>query len=70
MPDPKWGEALSAVIAGPCAAPDEALSQHCRASLAAYKTPRRWLRVESLPVNASGKVDKASLRQRFGRGEV
>ena len=27
-----------------------------------YETPRTWLRVPALPVNAAGKIDKALLR--------
>ena len=38
------------------------LEQHCRASLAGYKIPRRWVQVESLPRNAYGKVVKRDLR--------
>ena len=38
------------------------LEQHCRASLAGYKIPRRWLQAESLPRNAYGKVVKRDLR--------
>jgi acyl-coenzyme A synthetase/AMP-(fatty) acid ligase len=41
------------------------LEHHCRASLAGYKVPRRWVQVEALPRNAYGKVVKRDLRARL-----
>lgn len=66
LPDPRWGEAVSAVVQLDRETPDAELTAHCRASLAGYKTPRRWYRVGALPLNAAGKVDKPLLRQRHG----
>jgi acyl-CoA synthetase (AMP-forming)/AMP-acid ligase II len=66
LPDPKWGESPCAVLRLKCAVSDEELSAHCRAWLAAYKTPRRWIRVDALPVNAAGKIDKPLLRHLYG----
>ncbi len=63
LPDPKWGEVVTAVIVTAAEVPDEALARHCRSHLAGYKTPRIWRRVNALPVNAAGKVDKVSLRR-------
>jgi long-chain acyl-CoA synthetase len=37
--------------------PDE-LHDHARASLTAYKVPRRYVVVDALPVNAMGKVQR------------
>jgi fatty-acyl-CoA synthase len=42
-----------------------ALDAHCRAHLAAYKVPKHFLALESLPRNASGKVLKHVLRDRY-----
>jgi len=39
---------------------------HCRKSLANYKCPRRVMFVESLPMTATGKVDKKRLRKEYG----
>ncbi len=63
MPDPTWGEVVTAVMVMAVAASDAELDKHCRSCLAGYKTPRRWVRVDSLPANAAGKIDKGLLRQ-------
>ncbi|MBN7797837.1 AMP-binding protein [Parahaliea mediterranea] len=65
LPDPRWGEVVAAVVQLAREVADAELADHCRRSLAAYKTPRRWLRVEALPLNAAGKVDKPGLRGRY-----
>lgn len=67
LPDPKWGESACAVVRLKCEASDQALTEHCRQFLAAYKTPKRWIRAETLPLNASGKVDKPLLRRVHGQ---
>jgi long-chain acyl-CoA synthetase len=41
---------------------------HCRKFLANYKCPRRVVVVESLPMTATGKVDKKQLRKEYGSG--
>ena len=63
MPDPKWGETACAVLVLREPLSDTELAAHCRRFLAAYKTPKKWLRVALLPLNASGKIDKPKLRQ-------
>jgi acyl-CoA synthetase (AMP-forming)/AMP-acid ligase II len=66
VPDDLWGEVVVAVVVPADGDIDAAvLEQHCRASLAGYKIPRRWLQVESLPRNAYGKVVKRDLRARL-----
>ncbi|WP_187275957.1 AMP-binding protein [Parahaliea aestuarii] len=65
LPHARWGEVVVAVMQLDNAVTDEALAGHCRGLLAGYKTPKRWLRVDALPVNAAGKVDKPALRARF-----
>jgi acyl-CoA synthetase (AMP-forming)/AMP-acid ligase II len=67
LADPKWGEIVTAVIV-PREGLDEAtliarLEAHCAGLLVDYKRPRRYVVVESLPRNALGKVQKASLKQ-------
>ncbi|MDZ7782234.1 MAG: AMP-binding protein [Halioglobus sp.] len=66
LPDPRWGERVSAVVVPATKIADETLEAHCRKSLAGYKTPRRWFRLQALPLNAAGKVDKPALRRQFG----
>ena len=63
LPDPTWGEVVTAVMVMTVAASDSELDRHCRSCLAGYKTPRHWVRVDALPANAAGKIDKALLRQ-------
>ncbi len=70
IPDREWGESvLAAVVAvdGAVLTPDE-VSNYVRARLAGFKKPR-WVEiVNELPVTtATGKVQKAVLRERFAR---
>ncbi len=62
LPDAQWGEQVAAVLVLDGEASDDELAAHCRAYLAGYKTPKSWRRVQALPLNASGKVDKPALR--------
>lgn len=65
VPDERWGEVGKAFIVGSpdreLPAPD-ALAEFCRASLAGYKIPRHFVRVDALPRNALGKITKQELR--------
>ena len=45
----------------------ETLRQHGLASLAGYKVPRRWVFIDELPRNPTGKVIKRELAE--GRGD-
>ncbi|MGV9711522.1 acyl-CoA synthetase [Gordonia sp. NPDC003424] len=68
LPDDKWGEAVTAVIA---TAPDSAvtlaeLREFASGRLAGYKLPLRLEFLDALPRNPSGKVLKYQLRERFG----
>jgi acyl-CoA synthetase (AMP-forming)/AMP-acid ligase II len=65
LPDPKWGESACAIVRLTRDVSDDELLEYCRAYLAGYKTPKRWIRVDDLPLNASGKVDKPQLRRRY-----
>jgi acyl-CoA synthetase (AMP-forming)/AMP-acid ligase II len=65
VPDDRLGEvAMAFVVPASGAAPDAAeLGAWCREHMANYKVPRRFELVESLPLNASGKVVKYRLRE-------
>jgi fatty-acyl-CoA synthase len=68
LPDPKWIEAVAAVIVlRPGMEADEAaLIEHARSTLAPYKLPKRVFFAESLPKNTAGKLLKRELRLRYG----
>jgi acyl-CoA synthetase (AMP-forming)/AMP-acid ligase II len=65
LPDPKWGEAVTAVIAH---LPGQKLTEqeiieHCRKNLAGYKCPKTVKFMEMLPKNPAGKILKRELRE-------
>ena len=65
VPHPHTGEqVVAAIVPDAEATPDfEAVREFCRARLAAYKVPRRFFVVESLPKSMLGKVLHAQVRQ-------
>jgi fatty-acyl-CoA synthase len=69
LPDPKWIEAVTAVVVvKEGAAVDEAaLIAHARGSLAHFKVPKRVFFVDDLPRNTAGKLLKRVLRDRFAK---
>ena len=63
---PDFGEAVVAVIDATAECPDEAtLIATLKQTLAGFKVPKRILRVDALPRNAMGKVQKNLLREQF-----
>jgi long-chain acyl-CoA synthetase len=64
VPDPRWGEAVYAVVvAGQPVTADE-LVAHCRQRIAGFKVPRHVeLLTEPLPKSAAGKILKRELRE-------
>ena len=73
VPDPKWVEAVAAVIRlRDGTVPPTALDLHefCRARLAAYKTPVQWFFVDEYPMTLSGKIQKFALRERITSGAL
>ena len=71
VPDADWGEAVTAfVVRSSTPATAEELIRHCRAALAAYKSPKRVLFVDSLPRNAMGKVQKKALVAGLAEAEL
>jgi len=62
IPDPDWGEAVTAFVV-PKGDYDEAtVRDACRRLLATYKRPKSIVEVDALPTTAVGKVDKKLLR--------
>lgn len=67
LPDPKWVEAVTAVIVlklGHSLTEAQVLS-HCQQHMAGFKCPKRVVFTEGLPKNPSGKVLKRDLRLRY-----
>ena len=71
VPDPKWGEAVTAMIVPrPGARPDtDALIALVKDRKGAAHAPKRIDIVESLPTTAVGKVDKKALRAKVWTGQ-
>ena len=68
LPDPKWIEAVTAVVVPKPGADltETALIAHCAERLAGFKCPKRVILTEALPKNPSGKVLKRDLRLAHG----
>ncbi|MCG5262471.1 AMP-dependent synthetase [Cupriavidus gilardii] len=71
VPDATWGESVKAVVTlwpgRELSAAD--LIAHCRARIADYKTPRSIDFVGELPKNASGKLARKVVRERYWQGQ-
>ncbi|MER0444147.1 acyl-CoA synthetase [Streptomyces sp. Edi4] len=65
LPDERWIEAVTAFVVRAEEVTETQLIDHVRALLAPFKTPKRVLFVDDLPRNASGKILKRELRDRF-----
>jgi acyl-CoA synthetase (AMP-forming)/AMP-acid ligase II len=66
-PDEKWGERVVAFVVPHPGRPVDVseLVSHCRGMIAGYKVPKEIHLTDALPLTASGKVQKAVLRQRL-----
>ena len=69
LPDARWIEAVTAVVVPRGEVTEEQLLAHARDRLAHFKAPKRVLFVDALPRNASGKILKRELRERFTQEE-
>jgi fatty-acyl-CoA synthase len=65
LPDERWIEAVTAVVVPRGEVSEAELLDHAREKLAHFKAPKRVVFVDELPRNASGKVLKRELRDRF-----
>jgi long-chain acyl-CoA synthetase len=69
IPDPRWGEAVHAVVVPRSDVTEEALIAHCREAIAGYKVPKAIeLRAEPLPKSGAGKLLKRELRAPYWEG--
>lgn len=69
LPDERWIEAVTAVVVPRGEVTEAELLVHARERLAHFKAPKRVLFVDALPRNASGKILKRELRDRFGQAD-
>jgi long-chain acyl-CoA synthetase len=67
LPDPQYGEEVSAAIVKDPAGGEvtERSSEWAKSKLAAYKYPRRVIFTDSFPLGPSGKVLKRELVQQY-----
>jgi acyl-CoA synthetase (AMP-forming)/AMP-acid ligase II len=68
VPDPEFGERVVGVVQPEAGAPADLatiLDQHCRRSLAGYKSPRAYHLVDVLPREPTGKIRRDVLRDRL-----
>lgn len=65
LPDERWIEAVTAVVVPRGEVTEAELMTYARERLAHFKAPKRVLFVDALPRNASGKILKRELRDRF-----
>ncbi|WP_406359894.1 acyl-CoA synthetase [Streptomyces sp. NBC_00715] len=66
LPDERWIEAVTAVVVRRGDVSEAELVAHAREKLPHFKAPKRVLFVDELPRNASGKILKRELRDRWG----
>jgi len=69
VPHPDWGEQVVGLVVCHSPATPASLIAHARTELAAYKCPKRLRRVETLPRNAMGKVQKHQIRDSWERSD-
>lgn len=67
VPDPRWGEAVKAVVVlhpGAAVSADELIAW-CRERIAGYKCPKSIEFISELPRLQTGKISKSELRKRY-----
>ncbi len=69
VPDPKFGEAVMAVVKlrPGFTATEEEIIAHCKENLSSYKKPRRIAFVNEFPVSDAGKIQKFKLREEYSK---
>lgn len=70
VPDPKWGEAIKAIVVpAPHVEPDPAaIIAHARERIAGFKCPKSIDFVDALPRNPAGKILRRVLREPYWAG--
>lgn len=68
LPDERWGNLVAAYFVGH--AQEEEILTVCRQNLAAYKVPRKIVRVDALPHTSNGKISRRLLREAVADGRL
>lgn len=63
LPDPLWGEAVTALIVPLANPPIAALEAALQPNLSRYKQPKKWIIVDRIPRNLQGKINYQQLKQ-------
>jgi len=63
VPDERWGERPVAYVVLNGEVSDEQLREHCKTSLAGFKVPDAFHRLNELPRSSTGKIRKTELRE-------
>lgn len=64
VPDERLGQKVAAIVESISPTVDFAeLAALCKRDLAGYKVPEIWVRVDALPTNAMGKVERTKLTE-------
>lgn len=67
LPDPEWGERVVAAVVLHEGVAVEAVAQAARDRLTGAMRPKKLYRVEALPLNANGKLDRGAVRAMIHR---
>ncbi len=70
-PDPKWGEAVKAVVSlnPDKTATEQELIDFCKDNIAGYKKPKSIEFVDALPKSNYGKILKRELRAKYWKNQ-
>lgn len=61
--DEEWGEIVTALYVSSCDTTEQALKARLSARLSSYKVPKLWVKLETLPLNSRGKIDRQAVAQ-------
>jgi len=69
-PHEHWGEAVVGfVVVAPGGPGEDELREHCRERMAGFKIPKRFVFLDALPKNPTGKVERGKLRELCARSD-
>ena len=65
LPDEKWGEIVTGFVSLKGELTEEELKSYCNQKLTRYKVPKKIYFLSELPKTHVGKIDKATLREKY-----